>query len=206
MPLTPEQVKELKYQLMQQIEHLPEDRKAEAINQINSLSEEDLEELLRQQQSKPQGKQQSPFRMIVSGELESNKIGENNLAIAVLDINPISKGHTLIIPKQPSKDSQSIPSSIFTFAKNLAKKISIKLKATNTAIQTEQKFGEAIIHIIPEYNVPLSLDSKRTKASNEELYEIAKKFTIKPKLEKIKMNKQIKPSNIPLFRTKRRIA
>ena len=169
MPLTQEQVKELKSQLFQQIQHLPEDRKSEAIKQIDSLSEEDLEELLRQQQSKSSGKQQSPFRMIVSGELESNNIGENKLAIAVLDINPISKGHTLVIPKQPVKNSQTIPASIFTFAKNLAKKISLKLNSKNTMIQTEQKFGEAIIHIIPEYNVPLSLDSQRTKASNEEL-------------------------------------
>ena len=73
-------------------------------------------------------------------------------------------------------------------------------------IQTEQKFGEAIIHIIPEYNVPLSLDSQRTKASNEELYEIAKKFALKPKLEKIKAPEKEKLSNTFLFRTKRRIA
>jgi len=50
------------------------------------------------------------FCGIVNGKSTSIKIDENEQAIAVLDINPISKGHTLVIPKnhdeEPGKEVQ----------------------------------------------------------------------------------------------------
>ena len=52
MSLTQEQIKELKSQLKGQISHLPADKKAEAEKQIESLSQEALEEMLSQQQPK----------------------------------------------------------------------------------------------------------------------------------------------------------
>ncbi len=51
MPLTQEQIKELKFQLSQQIQNLPEDKKLAAQQQIESLSPEALEYMLKEQTS-----------------------------------------------------------------------------------------------------------------------------------------------------------
>ncbi len=42
----------------------------------------------------------SIFTRIVKGEIPSYKIAENNDFYAFLDINPLAKGHTLVIPKK----------------------------------------------------------------------------------------------------------
>jgi histidine triad (HIT) family protein len=40
------------------------------------------------------------FCKIIKGKAKSYKIGENELSIAILDINPLSRGHCLVIPKR----------------------------------------------------------------------------------------------------------
>lgn len=189
MALTPEQVKSLKEQLISQIQNLPEDKKQEALEQIESLSPQALEAMLKQR--KDGEKEESVFRLIVQEKIPSEKIDENKFAIAVLEINPISKGHTLILPKNPAKDANSLPAQAFALAKTLSKRIMLKLKATSTEIQTETKFGELIINVIPVYDKPLSLNSPRHKASKEELKEISSSLKIKkkPKVERIKKEK-----------------
>src|SRR3989344_6423270 len=125
MPLTPEQVDQLKTQLREQIKHLPEAQKKEAESQIDQLTDEALEEMLQQQKSS----QKPIYRAIIEGEIPSKKIDENKEAIAVLDIKPISKGHTIIIPKKEIKNSKDLPTQAFALAKKLAKKIEKKLKS-----------------------------------------------------------------------------
>ncbi len=194
MPLTPEQIQDLKEQLKQQIQHLPEAQKAQALQQIESLSHQALEAMLKQQQEKnPRGKkeeQESIFRSIISGKIPSAKIEENPSALAVLDIAPISKGHVIIIPKSPVKDSKQLPIKAFSLAKKIGKRIVSKLKALRIEIATEVKFGEAIINVIPIYDSPLYLGSPRAKSSLEQLEDIARLLTLKPKIPLIK----IKPS------------
>jgi histidine triad (HIT) family protein len=201
MALTPEQVKILKEQLKSQVHHLQEPQKAQALEQIESLSVGALETMLKQQQGqvKKEKGSKSIFRLIVDKEVPSVLVDENATSIAVLDINPISKGHILIIPRKEVKDAKSLPTQAFTLAKRLSNKIISKLKATTTEIQTENKFGETIINLIPIYGQSLSLNSPRQKAKNEELEEIASKLrTIKkPKIEKIKIeNKQDSKSQV----------
>ena len=40
------------------------------------------------------------FSKIISGEIPSHKVYEDEFVLAFLDINPLSKGHTLVIPKE----------------------------------------------------------------------------------------------------------
>ena len=40
------------------------------------------------------------FSRIISGEIPSYRVGEDERYYAFLDINPLAKGHTLVIPKQ----------------------------------------------------------------------------------------------------------
>ena len=206
MALTPEQVKALKEQLISQVQNLPEDKKAEAIKQIESLSHGSLELMLQQQEGKAP-KEYSIFRAIIDGEVPSVKVDENKVAIAVFEINPISRGHTIIIPKKPAVNPKDIPDEAFSLAKEVSKKITSELKASSTEIQAESKFGESIINIIPIYDKPLALNSPRKKASKEELEEILKSLNPirKPKAEIIKKEVKRADSENRVLKLPRRI-
>ena len=190
MALTPEQVKALKSQLLAQIQNLPEDKKIEAQAQIESLSPQALELMLKQQAKAE--KEQSVFRLIVKGEIPSSIVDENKEAIAVLEINPISKAHIIIIPRKPVTSAKEMPTKAFSLAKKLSKRITLKFKAKSSEIQTETKFKEMIINIIPIYDKELNINSPRYKASKEELEEISQQIRIikKPKIERIKKEKK----------------
>ena len=43
------------------------------------------------------------FKKIISGELPCHKVYEDDRVLAFLDINPLSRGHTLVIPKEPAE-------------------------------------------------------------------------------------------------------
>lgn len=99
--LTEEQTQQIKEQLVKQIsENFPEDKKDFAIEQVNSMNSEELEDFIKQNQASSQEEGKCIFCSIISGEVPSYKIGENEKAIAVLEINPISEAHALIIPKE----------------------------------------------------------------------------------------------------------
>ncbi len=210
MTLAPEEVEEIKDQLREQVNHLPEDKKAQALAQIDSLSTEAVETLVKQQQARnanPNQKEKTIFRMIVDKDVPAVSVSEDSFSLAVLDINPISKGHVIIIPKTSVSNPKDIPKNSIALAKKLAKRTISKLKATSNEIQPETKFGESIVNLIPCYGSKLSLASPRTKASTEELEKIAiliKDKPIKPKIEKIKIEKR-KSSESQVLKLKRRI-
>jgi histidine triad (HIT) family protein len=200
MPLTPEQITELKNQLREQVKNLPESQRAQAESQINEISSEAIESMLAQQKAS----QKPIFRSIISNEIPSKKIDENKIAIAVLDTRPISNGHTIIIPKSEIKDGKNIPFQAFSLGKKVAKRISNKLKAKSVEIQTEFKFGEIILNLIPIYDKPLSLNSQRQEIPEPQLTEFQNLLKAKPKVKREEKQKtEIKQSNLPQL--KRRI-
>src|SRR3989344_829357 len=137
--LTPEQIEELKEQLSEQIQHIPQEQREAAQQQINSMSAEALEAMLKQQKTS----QKSVMRMIIDDEIPSHKLDENKEALAVLDIKPVSKGHILVIPKQKTILTSALHPQVLTHARKLARHLVRKLKK-NTEIQTENKFGEQV--------------------------------------------------------------
>lgn len=209
MALTDEQVIELKNQLRSQIGHLPPEQKAAAEKQIDSLSPQALEGMIKQQQSRSgQLAEEQPkgvFRMIIGREIESVVVDENPDALAVMEINPISDGHVIIIPKKPVAEEKLLPKSLSSLAKKISKKLTSKLKAKSVEIVHETKFGEVIVNVIPSYEKPLSLNSPRQKSDRETLEKTAKKLrTIKkPKVIKIKKEKPT-PENL-VIKLNRRI-
>lgn len=146
MVLQEHEIAELKGQLKQQIEHLPETQRFEAERQIDSLSVEALESMLERQRA-----QQQIYRMIVSGELESVSVGQNDAALAVMEIRPLARGHVLVIPKQPVANVALLPSPVKEFAAGLRERIRDRLGAKNIIQRENVKFGEAIIELVPEY-------------------------------------------------------
>lgn len=160
------------------------------------MSDESIETMLEKQK-----KSQKPiFRAIVTGEIPAKIIDENKEAIAVLDTRPISKGHSIIIPKKEIKDGKEMPAQAFALAKKVAKRISNKLNAKSTEIQTEFKFGEIIINVIPVYDKPVSLNSQRTEVPEPQLSELAQLLKAKKRVKKIKLsNSTKKASSLPQF-------
>ena len=69
----------------------------------------------------------SIFTRIVNGEIPCYKIAENEHCLAFLDIMPLAKGHTLVIPKKEVDYiydlDDNLLSELHLFAKNVAKKI-----------------------------------------------------------------------------------
>ena len=64
------------------------------------------------------------FTKIINGEIPCYKVAENDKFIAFLDINPLKKGHTLVVPKEEKdyifRNSDEVLSEILIFAKKVA--------------------------------------------------------------------------------------
>jgi len=58
-------------------------------------------------------KEQCPFCKIIKGEIPAKKVYEDDKILAVLDINPANKGHTLVMPKEHYPIMPLIPPEIF---------------------------------------------------------------------------------------------
>lgn len=216
MEITQEKIQELKKQILEQINStFPEDKKQAAIEQIQAMNQEQFIDFLNQNklvQTKEdsdsskknlnQGyseKQETPFRQIIQGKIPSYKIDENKECIAVLEINPISPGHCIIIPKNPVHEPSNIPQQCFSLAKKISKKLKTKFKPKDVLITSSSVLGEIILDVIPQYENE-SLGSQRTQAKKEELETLQKalekKSRPKSKKEKIK-NKTKEKTSIP---------
>ena len=171
--LTEEQVKEIKEQLSKQIEKFPAQQKETAKQQIDAMDAAQLEEFL--EKNKLIKKDSCIFCSIIKEETPSYKIDENQEAIAILDINPVSEGHTLIIPKE-HKPIEDVPSAL-TFAHETAKKLKSKLKTDEIKIESSNIQGHGIINIIPIYK---DKKAERKKAEEKDLQELQKKLKEEP--------------------------
>jgi histidine triad (HIT) family protein len=173
--LTQEQTEEIKNQIMQQIEStFPEDKKDMAKSKISGMNSEQLEEFLKQNKMiKEQQGQECIFCSIVFGDIPSHKIGENDKAIAILEINPISKGHTLIIPKEHISSKEKLPKEVLSLAQNITSKIKTKLGSKDVNIFSSNLFGHEILNLLPIYDKETP-DSPRKQAKPEELAELQK--------------------------------
>jgi len=183
----------VKRQLLNNIESsFPKDKADILKRQIMSMSDEQLESFL--EKSNASG---CIFCSIASGNTESHKIDENDSAVAVLEINPISKGHVIIIPKK-HEPVESLSAEIKNFAKEIAQKIKDKLKPRDVEIAGLDIGGHGVINLIPIYKDE-SLKSKRYKADKEELEEVSNilKESKKPeKQEKPKVERVSRPKKI----------
>jgi len=186
--LTKKQLEEIKKQLFAQVEHFPEEQKFAMQKQISEMSEDQLEEFLLKNKLIGAEKQESPFRLIVEGKIPSFRIAENEKALAVLEINPISKGHIIIIPKIPYK-SKDLPEEIQRFAQLLASHLQKILNPKEIQIGVNEIFEEAIINILPKYSDE-SFESKRKKMSEEELVKLQTELTLPPEKPKIEVIKE----------------
>lgn len=119
----------------------------------------------------------SIFTKIVKGEIPSYKIAENEDFYAFLDINPIQKGHTLIIPKQEVDYifdlSDKTLGDMMIFAKKVAANIKEKITCKKVAIVVlGLEVPHAHIHLIPINNEGDIDFSNKLQLSPEESIQI----------------------------------
>lgn len=101
------------------------------------------------------------FCKIISNEIPSCKVYEDDNFLAFMDINPISIGHTLIIPKHHCKNALDTPddvaSKIYHIVVKVAKAVKKAFNADgiNIVQNNEASAGQVVfhshIHIIPRY-------------------------------------------------------
>ena len=192
--LSNEQIEEIKKQIFKQIDswRASEEKKEEAKKQIESMSSEELESFLEQNKLVKKN-QECVFCMIVNGKIPTYKLAENQENLAVLEINPSSKCHSLIIPKKHIKNNSELPQSSHILAKEIAERIRHFLSPKEVLISSSNLFGHEVISIIPDYG---KKEEKR-KTTEEELKELQALLTSPIKQEKkIEKKQEEKPKKL----------
>lgn len=184
--LSKTQLAKVKGQLIEQIDKSDIKNKEEIKSSIDSMNEQELEQFLKQNKLIREN-DKCIFCTIVDKESESVIVGENEEAIAILEINPISKGHSLVIPKTHSKE---IPKKALELAQETAEKLKI-LEPKKIDVIPKNMFGHEILNILPIYSSE-NLDSERSPANPEALKKIQEQLG-KLKVEK-KLSKEITKS------------
>ncbi len=96
------------------------------------------------------------FDLIIEGDVPSYKIYEDDKVLVILDINPINKGHSLVIPKTKSINFTDLDEDTYAHATKIVKKVADKLMQ----VYSPPKVGVIIegfevphthIHVFPAY-------------------------------------------------------
>jgi len=119
------------------------------------------------------------FSKIAAGEIPSYKIAENDKFFAFLDINPLVKGHTLVIPRREvdyifDMEDEEL-GAMHLFAKSVAKAIekAIPCKRVGVAVMGLE-VPHAHIHLIPiNKESDMIISNPKQKLSDEEFVAIA---------------------------------
>ena len=123
------------------------------------------------------------FSRIISGEIPCYKIAENDRFFAFLDINPLTKGHTLVVPKHETDyifniDDEEL-GQMMVFAKQVAKSIEKAIPCKRIAVAViGLEVPHAHIHLVPiTKEGDLDFKKDHLKLSQEEFLDIQKRIT-----------------------------
>lgn len=124
----------------------------------------------------------SIFTKIISGEIPSYKIAENDLFIAFLDVFPLVKGHVLVVPKIETDKIFDLPdeylSSMLTFAQPIARAIEQTCDCKRCGISVVGlEVPHAHMHLLPINTAnDLNFTQPKIKVEKEEMESIQKKL------------------------------
>ena len=129
------------------------------------------------------------FTKIAQGEIPSYKIAENDDFFAFLDLFPLAKGHTLVIPKKEVDYIFDVEDELykeyFLFAKRIAEAIKQVVPCTKVGMAViGLEVLHAHIHLVPMNSIEdINFSKPKLQLSGEELQEIASKIAEKVKLQ-----------------------
>ena len=102
------------------------------------------------------------FEMIINGDIPSVKLYEDDECIVILDINPVSKGHALVISRRCYPTFTDVPMETLSHMMEIARKVDSRQRevlgaeGTNIMINNGPASGQEIphlhIHVIPRYD------------------------------------------------------
>ncbi len=129
------------------------------------------------------------FCKIVNGEIPAKIINETNKTLAFMDAFPLTKGHSLVIPKNHYEKMQEIPpeenAELFETVRSVLSKVDKLTNATLVALHNGKDSGQEVphvhIHLIPRSKEdsagPVhSMFKDRPKLSDEEFNELVEKL------------------------------
>ncbi len=99
------------------------------------------------------------FCKIMSGEIPSKTIYEDDVVKVFIDINPVSNGHCLIVPKKHYANLEDIDIDVLKhiniIAKEMNKKLTEKLNCEGLTLVQNNNYGQEVkhyhLHLIPRY-------------------------------------------------------
>lgn len=119
------------------------------------------------------------FCKIVAGEMPCNKIYEDEQTLAFLDIRPLHPGHTLVIPKEHSRNILEISDESYRAVASTCRKVAEAIKESlqsdgiNVHMNNELSAGQVVfhthVHVIPRYKDDGFLTWQKTNYSQEEI-------------------------------------
>ncbi|KAI8826562.1 HIT-like domain-containing protein [Fimicolochytrium jonesii] len=125
------------------------------------------------------------FCKIIKGAIPSFKVIETELTYAFLDVGPIAKGHTLVIPKQHAQFMHELSDESLADILPVAKKVAKALNVPNyNVLQNNGKLAHQVVehvhfHIIPKPNETegLGVGWPGKEADKAELKQLAEKLS-----------------------------
>ena len=122
------------------------------------------------------------FSKIAAGEIPSYKCAESDKFYAFLDINPLVKGHTLVIPRREVDYIFDLEDDELAEMQVFAKRVAVAIKKAFPCIKVGQavlglEVPHAHIHLIPmQSEKDMLFSNPKLKLSKEEFAEIAEKI------------------------------
>ncbi|HIP36520.1 MAG TPA: HIT family protein [Crocinitomix sp.] len=123
------------------------------------------------------------FTKIINGEIPAYKIAENDKFLAFLDVYPLQKGHTLVVPKQEVDYIFDLEDNLLAEMMIFSKQVAHRIKKAFSC----QRIGVAVvglevphahIHLIPINTMnDMSFANDKLKLSKAEFIEIQEKIT-----------------------------
>ncbi|MGB3527569.1 MAG: HIT family protein [Flavobacteriales bacterium] len=124
----------------------------------------------------------SIFTRIIRGEIPCHNIGEDDHFLAFLDINPVRKGHALVIPKLEVDKFFDLPqdvlAGIMPFAQGVAKRIAAVIPCDRIGVSVVGlEVPHAHVHLIPIDSIyDMDFSKPKVKMSNAEFAALAKQI------------------------------
>ena len=106
------------------------------------------------------------FCKIVNGDITSKCLYEDDIVMVIMDVNPTSPGHSLVIPKKHYKDifdiEKDVLNHIMEIAIKMGKKLEEKLNCEGITLIQNNGISQDVkhfhLHIVPKYNNIEKLD------------------------------------------------
>ena len=124
----------------------------------------------------------SIFTKIAEGEIPSYKCAENEEFFAFLDINPLVKGHTLVIPRREVDYIFDMEDDELARFQVFAKKVAVAIKSAFPCVKVGQavlglEVPHAHIHLVPmQSEKDMNFSNPKLQLSSEEMAAIADKI------------------------------